>query len=133
MAAGCVSLKGDSFLMCLDVLAQEEVRRDLASPSEQHDRDRIYGVDRNLLDGAGPSVVSINGAVTSLAMTEFMVRVTGVRAPQRVLTYYGHSGKVTASTDSPNRDCWYCKCVWGRSEEADVERYLHTDIRRWLR
>ena len=27
----------------------------------------IYGISRNLLDDAGPSVVSINGAVASLA------------------------------------------------------------------
>jgi hypothetical protein len=75
-----VSSKGDDCLMCLDILDQEEVRQDLASPSERRDRDRIYGVDRNFLDEAGPSVVSINGVIASLAVTEFMVTVTEIRS-----------------------------------------------------
>jgi molybdopterin/thiamine biosynthesis adenylyltransferase len=125
----CVSLNGDGCLVCLDVLDQEEVRRDLASPAERQDRERIYGVDRSLLDETGPSVVSINGVIASLAVTEFMVTVTGIRAPQRLLTYYGHSGKVTASTDTPMPDCWYCKGIYGYREKADVERYLRSDIR----
>jgi hypothetical protein len=81
------------------------------------------------LGGWDPSL----GVIASLAVTEFMVTVTGIRAPQRLLTYYGNSGKVTVSTDTPMPDCWYCKGVWGRRKEADVERYLRADIRQWLR
>jgi hypothetical protein len=49
------------------------------------------------------SVVSINGAAASLAASEFMLAATGVRAPNRLLTYNGRTGKVTVSTDEPAR------------------------------
>jgi hypothetical protein len=71
--------------------------------------------------------------VASLAVTEFMVAVTGLRLPQRVLTYHGQTGKVTVSRDEPAPDCYYCKAVRGRREGADVQRYLRAGVGSFLR
>lgn len=61
----------------------------------------------------GPSVVSMNGVVASLAVTEFMVGVTGLRRPAPHLTYRGDRAVVRASTDQPEADCYYCTQLWG--------------------
>lgn len=71
----------------------------------QPDRSRVS----NLLDNVGPSVVSLNGAIASLGVTEFMLAVTGIRAPNRLLTYNGRTGKVTVSTDEPAPGGYCCK------------------------
>ena len=42
-----------------------------------------------------------NGVVASLAVTEFMLSVAGIREPNRLLTYHGRTGKVTVSINEP--------------------------------
>jgi hypothetical protein len=120
----CTAWNGDGCLVCLGVLDIGEAQRDMATQGACRDLEGIYGVRRELLDEAGPSVVSINGVVASLAVTEFAVAVAGIRPPQRIQNYLGHLGKVTASQDQPQPDCYYCKGIWGRRESAGVERYL---------
>jgi hypothetical protein len=129
----CAAWDSNGCPVCLDVLDLEEARRDLAAPETQHDLEAIYGVSRSLLGRTGPSVVSINGVVASLAVTEFIVGVTGIRPPHRLLTYYGHLGKVTVNTDEPQPDCYYCKGIRGYCEKADVNRYIRAGIGQWLR
>ena len=51
--------------------------------------DKIYGIERNALNDGGPSVISVNGVVASLAVTEFMAWRTGIRAPVGYLNYRG--------------------------------------------
>jgi hypothetical protein len=115
---------GGSCLICLQELDQSEAGRELESEAFRRNRDSLYGVGKEALGQAGPSVVSINGVVASLAVTEFMVHVTGIRAARRLLKYYAHTGKVTANDDAPMDDCYYCKGLWGRGEAANVERYI---------
>ena len=43
-----------------------------------------------------------NGVVASLAVTEFMLSVVGIREPNRLLTYHGRTGKVTVSINEPD-------------------------------
>jgi hypothetical protein len=85
------------------LLDRREAELELAGPHDRRPRDEFYGLRRELLDEVGPSVVSINGAAASLAVSEFMLAATGVRAPNRLLTYNGRTGKVTVSTDEPAR------------------------------
>lgn len=124
----CAAWDGNGCPVCSGVLDLAEAQRDLAGPETQHDLDAIYGVSRILLGRAGPSVVSINGVVASLAVTEFLVGVTGIRRPHHLLTYYGHLGKVTVNTDKPQPDCYYCKGIRGYREKADVERYIRASV-----
>ncbi len=105
---------GNGCVYCLNVL---DIIRE---------RDAIYGVKRSLLAEAGPSVVSINGVVASVAVTEFAVGVTGIRKPRRNITYYGHFGKATDSMDEPHADCYYCNSIRGIKDKADIKRYINS-------
>lgn len=123
----CVNWSGDGCVVCLGVLDQAEVAADLGGDARRRDEEALYGVQRTALGTAGPSVVSINGVVASVGVTEFMVGVTGLRKPARLLKYYGETGKIVVSTDGPESDCWYCKKVWGSREAAGIDRYLRKD------
>jgi molybdopterin/thiamine biosynthesis adenylyltransferase len=78
---------GTRCLVCLQLLDQEQMARDSMTRDQREADARIYGVERGALVGTGPMVVSINGAVASIAVTEFMVHVTGLRQPAGQLTY----------------------------------------------
>lgn len=129
----CVSWCGDGCLACHGLLDWKEAQLDLAGMAERAARERIYGVRQSAVDAVGPSVVTINGVVASLGMTELMVAVTGLRPPISLITYRGDRGIVTRSTDSPAPDCYYCRGIRGQREAADVERYLRSDVGAFLR
>ena len=108
-----VFANGDGCLSCLGLLDQDEINRDSMSPEERDVHARIYGVDRNALAGTGPMVVSVNGVVASLACTEFMAFVTGMRPPARYLVYRGERPGVGRSTDEPANGCYFCAGLRG--------------------
>ena len=60
-------------------------------------------------------VVSISGIVASLAITEFIAFITGLRPVERHLTYYGHLSQIRRSGDRPADDCYYCHGLWRRA------------------
>lgn len=114
---------GQGCLSCLGELSLDEVGRYFKDDAARIEESRLYGVPTENLDETGPSVVSLNGVVASLAVTEFMILVSGLGSPQRLLRYHGHRGKVTVGTDPSAPDCFYCKSVYGLGERAGVERY----------
>ncbi len=120
----CVARDGNGCLVCLDEIDLQEAQRDLANSAAKRDAQAIYGVGADLLDNKGPSVISINGVIASLGVTEFMLMATGIRASRRLLTYRGHLGIVAVSADKPNSDCYYCRGLRGLKEAAGIERYL---------
>lgn len=121
----CIAWDGQGCLVCYDELDIAEAQTDLMSPQEAKDREDIYGVPREALDRAGPSVVSINGVVASLAVTEFMLVISGVRStPRRMLRYRAHMGIVSLENDDPAPDCYYCKGIRGKKEAINIYRYL---------
>src|SRR5256712_71146 len=61
---------GEGCLVCLEELDVAEAQRDLATPEAQAERRRIYGVEHQDLAESCPSVVSLNGVVASLCVTE---------------------------------------------------------------
>jgi len=100
---------GDSgCLSCRDILDQEELARAAMDDEQRQAHDRIYGVPHSELGETGPSVVSLNGVVASLAITEFMVWATGLRQPKPHLVYRGDIGIVTQNIDPPRPNCYYC-------------------------
>jgi hypothetical protein len=132
----CVAWNRPGCLVCYDEIDLREAQEDLAGPIGEEQRRVIYGVDASALGRTGPSVVSINGVVASLAITEFMVGVTGVRMPKGLLTYRGSSGKVTVpggDSGLPRPDCYYCGNVRGQGNSADVERYIREGVGTYLR
>lgn len=118
------SFLGAGCIVCRELIDLEEARFELdASAAAAHGA--IYGVPRTALrDQTGPAVVSINGVVASLGVTELMLEVTGIRRASAVMTYRGELGKVLLSSDIPAKDCYYCAGIFGRWEEAGVEKYL---------
>jgi len=124
----CIAWEGRGCLMCYGLLDVVEAQAELASVEDRRNRDALYGVNRAALGRSGPSVVSINGVVASLGVTEFMLGVTGVRAPRRALTYYGQTGKVTVLAEEPASDCYYCHGIRGRGDAVDVQRYLRAGV-----
>lgn len=119
-----VNMDGAGCLHCHDILDATDVRRYLQSEREQAAIDAVYGIDRRVLGEVGPAVAPINGIVASIAALEFMVAVTGMRAPTRHINLRAHQSKVSVSIDSPVDDCPVCKGVRGLGAEADCERYL---------
>ncbi len=121
----CVVGDDTGCLVCYDELDLQAARIDLMSDEQRKDHAAIYGVPIDDLGEAGPSVVSINGVIASLGVTEFMLATTGVpRQPKNVLKYYGERGVVTIPTKNPDPDCYHCSGIRGRGDEADVQRYL---------
>jgi len=78
-------LPGGPCLVCMQQIDLDEARITLSQPEEiQRARQMgyIHGDDE-----PSPSVVSLNGVVASLAVTEFLNLVTGTRALQPFVTY----------------------------------------------
>jgi molybdopterin/thiamine biosynthesis adenylyltransferase len=104
---------GERCLSCLGELDQHALARAQMSAEQRAADDAIYGVDRDALGETGPSVVSVNGVVASLAVTEFFVWLTGLREPRGYLSYRGDRATVGSRAD-PQRDyCHYCMSLWG--------------------
>ncbi len=109
-------------MVCRGNLDMGDVNRELAGEGDLKNRESIYGVDSQLLANGGPSVVSLNGIIASVAVTEFMVAVTGLRKPNPAFTYWGHTGKTSLGAPAP-RDCFTCS-IWKRGHEADPRQFL---------
>jgi hypothetical protein len=106
---------GSRCLVCLGVLDQEEIKFEGMTPAERDVHERIYGIRKTALKGTGPMVVSVNGAVASIAITEFMVLRTGLREPWAYLTYHGAQQLIRRSLDTPEPGCYYCEGIWGKA------------------
>jgi len=120
----CCAIGGGGCLVCTGELDMAEAARDLESSAQRKDRELIYGVRADVLGVRGPSVVSINAVVASLAVTEFMKLCTGLDQPARVIKYDARLSRVTVSRDAPLAGCFYCTGIRGMGATADVERFL---------
>lgn len=110
--------------VCLGEIDVVQAQKDLENDAARQDRNHIYGVPVSSLDEGGPSVVTLNGVVASLGMTELMVHLTGLRSPNRLVFYRGHQGIVTVNREAPSDHCYYCGTVKGAGPKAGVERYI---------
>lgn len=104
---------GSRCAVCLGLLDQAEMAVDAMSPSQREEHQRIYGVPRSELGDTGPMVISINGAVASMAVTEFIALATGLRAPFGHLKYLANQQVIRQSVDPPEPNCYYCNGLWG--------------------
>lgn len=120
----CVAWEGQGCIVCYGELDMAQAQADLETQEARANREAIYGVPREALDQAGPAVVSINGVVASLAVSEFMLGVTGIRTPKRLCKYRGNHGIVVTVTEDPAPDCYYCKGIRGKGLEAGFQSYL---------
>jgi hypothetical protein len=110
--------------MCKGELDQKEIWRFFATTEQRAEDDRVYGVKRSELGETGPSVVMLNGVIASLAVTEFVAHVTGIRRPVAHLIYRGEMGTVNISRDAPTPGCYYCEGIFRGLEMVDLSRHL---------
>ena len=105
----CVATQLTGCLFCFGVLDQNELREYFASEEQKTDLELIYGVPARALSRSqsGPSVVTVNGVVASMAVTELMALVTGVRGPIRHQDWRGHEGRLLRVIDR-EEGCYYC-------------------------
>lgn len=107
-------------LHCHRLLDQTEIRRATMTDDELAVEAKIYGIPIEQLRASGPSVVSFNGAVASVAVTEAMAILTGLRAGHKLQTYAANLGRMTTSGDQPTENCFYCQRWISRSATYDV-------------
>lgn len=110
---------GERCPACMDLLDQRALARTSMSQEQAEVDRRIYGVEADSLAGSGPSVVSLNGIVASLAVMEWMVWTTGLRVPVPLLEYRGEAGGVFMIGDQPKPHCYYCS-LWGTANKGDA-------------
>jgi molybdopterin/thiamine biosynthesis adenylyltransferase len=110
---------GDGCLVCLGVLDQEQLARATMTTEQAEAHERIYGIGRAALAGTGPMVVSINGTVASMAVTEFIAFRTGLRSVNRHIAYYGNTSQIRFVGDPPATDCYYCRGLWAAAGTGD--------------
>lgn len=100
--------KGRGCLVCMGLLDQHALARASMTDDQLAADDRLYGVPRGQLGESGPSVVSVNAAIASIAVTEFMAWVTGLREPTRMIEYRADLPHMKINVDPPQPDCYYC-------------------------
>lgn len=120
-------------LLCLGELDQQEIRRDLSTAEDRSLQDKIYGIEVAELAGTGPSVISLNGILSSLAVTEFLVHIAKIRLIKRYFKYNGKTNTITKPNDPISPNCYYCNSIAGIGDKADMERYQRQGTDKILR
>lgn len=122
-----VARPGDFCLWCAHQIDAEIARQELESDKEKAFRhNHGYGLGPRV---PAPAVISLNTTIAGLAVTEFIMLLTGVREPERMLTYKGmRRGIVAASNDVKKSDCLVCNFLVGKKEKADLKRYLRSSL-----
>jgi len=126
----CIAWDGSGCIVCHEVIDIAEAQLDLLSYDARRDRDTIYGIKKDVLAEVGPSVVSVNGVIASLAVSEFMLCVSKIREPRKLLTYNGKMGVVFSKKEEPAPGCYYCKKIRGEKDAFNIKRYMNEEIRR---
>ena len=68
-------------------------------------------------------MVSINGVIASLAVTEFMIACTELGVPKQFINYQGERARSAERIVSVRSGCPYCG-QWNSGDRADTDRYL---------
>jgi molybdopterin/thiamine biosynthesis adenylyltransferase len=107
---------------CSGLLDSEEVRRDLMSPFERRLDPYISG-ERI----PAPAVISINGTVSSLALTMFMAVVTGIPSDARYLLYNALKSTLRNVRVTPTNNCYICSRAGALARGDSVPLYARAD------
>ncbi len=117
-----VARPGQFCLFCAGELDSEEAKMALEDSAVQAARNAHgYGLGSEV---ESPSVVSLNGVVANLAVTEFMVMVARMREPALKLTFRGMRGVVVSNKAERSPNCYTCGVLNGIRDEVDILRYV---------
>lgn len=107
-------------LLCAGEIMPTEAYNDLA-PREEIEAKKHQGYVSGE-DVPSPSVISLNGTMASMAVTEFLALVAGVR-PVKEGMYYDMLEQQSGRRETkPNAKCYSCS-LKGVGDRANVERY----------
>lgn len=122
-----VAIPGDFCLWCANQIDATLAKQELESDREKtFRRDHGYGLGTLV---TAPAVISLNTTIAGLAVTEFIMLFTGIRKPERMLTYKGMPrGVVTATNDAKRPNCLVCNSLVGKRDKADLKRYLRSGL-----
>lgn len=120
-----IFLPGGACLQCMGLIDHAEAGRYLKPPDQrQTDRERGY-----VRDITAPAVVSLNGALASIAVSEFAMALSGLRAVHPYLEFdlLGAGRTIPTQWLTPVRvhresGCVLC-AVARRGDAADIERH----------
>lgn len=121
-----VARPGDICLSCAKAIDMDIAKQELESPEARTvRRAHGYGVGDRV---TAPAVVSLNGVIANLAVTEFMMLVTGLREPNTFLHYRGERGLKDGNVlikhiVIPDLDCFTCHYLVGKRDLANIYRY----------
>lgn len=121
----CISHSGQGCLYCREGLDPEEITAFGLSLSG--DLSPRPGCDQLAITvpGGGPAIVNLNGIVASIAVTEFLMWVTGIRQPVEHYRYRGMSAILSKPEPTiQSIDCHICSSVYGKGADAAMARYL---------
>jgi molybdopterin-synthase adenylyltransferase len=117
-----VARPGDFCLVCAEEIDMEEAKQNLESlAAKEGRRAHGYGLGEQI---KAPAVVSLNGVVAQLAVTEFMMLISGLRDPNRYLIYRAERGVVNKRDFLNNPDCFTCHYLAGIGDHANIYRYV---------
>jgi molybdopterin/thiamine biosynthesis adenylyltransferase len=117
-----VARPGDFCLSCANEIDTKVAKQELANPeSREVMRRHGYGLGEK---AKAPAVVSLNGVIANLAVTEFLVMITGLREPYKYLHYKADRGMVSTRLYDRNPDCFTCNYLVGTREKANLYRYV---------
>jgi molybdopterin-synthase adenylyltransferase len=88
---------------CGGLLNGNEVRRDMMSKSERRQDPYLLGARE-----PAPAVMSLNGTITSLAITMFLSAVAGVPSPARHVLYDALRSRLRSVKGNPQPECIVC-------------------------
>lgn len=120
-----ISRPGDYCLSCAHQIDMEQAKWELQTTAEKQVREKHgYGLGEQ---GPAPAVISLNGVVANLAVSEFLAMITEIREPNRHLTYKAFEGHVNRRTDKRSDDCFTCGYLAGKYEKANIFRYVQEE------
>ncbi len=117
-----IAQTGKYCLSCAGQIDMAVAKQDLEdTASRDVRRAHGYGLGEQV---KAPAVVSLNGVIANLALTEFLMMVTGLREPNIYLHYRGERGIVLIREVKQDPDCIVCHYIAGKKDKANLYRYI---------
>ena len=121
-----VAIPGEFCISCANQLDHKIAQIELESSIESEFREKHgYGLGAAV---TAPAVISLNTIIAGMAVTEFLVFISGIRQPNRKITYKGMRGVVFASSDEKKDDCIVCNTIFQKRDSADLKRYARLGL-----
>lgn len=113
-------LPDDPCLLCCKDIDISEASYFLASHEEQ-----IFREERGYVSGAhvpSPSIISLDGIIASIAVTEFIALITGIREAIQYSSYDLLKQQLNKRIVKKNANCIHCNLA-GSGDNSDIARY----------